>query len=165
MTTKASATSPGTASLGIDIGGTFTDVVHLDHATGRQHALKVLTTHGDPSEAVIAGTRKLLERLLEEADLPRRALLQRSGVPADEIEAVVEAESIDVLVLGSMSRGRIGRLLLGSTAEKLLHAAVCDLLVVKPVAFRSPVTPARRGERGLLRGTPRLAGETRTVDD
>ncbi len=57
MITKANATRPGTASLGIDIGGTFTDVVHLDHATGRQHALKVLTTHTDPSEAVIAGTR------------------------------------------------------------------------------------------------------------
>lgn len=112
-----------------------------------------------------ARTRKLLERLLEEADLPKRALLQRSGVPAEEIEAVVEAESIDVLVLGSMSRGRIGRLLLGSTAEKLLHAAVCDLLVVKPVTFRSPVTPARRGARGLLRGTPRVAGEARTVHD
>ncbi|MEZ5817019.1 MAG: hydantoinase/oxoprolinase family protein [Hyphomicrobiaceae bacterium] len=52
----------GAASLGIDIGGTFTDIVHLDHATGRQHALKVLTTHADPSRAVIDGTRTLLDR-------------------------------------------------------------------------------------------------------
>jgi N-methylhydantoinase A len=53
----------GTAgALGIDIGGTFTDIVHLDHATGRQHALKVLTTQDEPSRAVIEGTRQLLER-------------------------------------------------------------------------------------------------------
>ncbi len=89
MTTKASATRPGTASLGIDIGGTFTDVVHLDHATGRQHALKVLTTHGDPSEAVIAGTRKLLEthqlpadgigRVVHATTLFTNALIERRG--------------------------------------------------------------------------------------
>ena len=57
---RAEATT--TAALGIDIGGTFTDIVHLDHATGRQHALKVLTTHADPSRAVIEGTRRLLAR-------------------------------------------------------------------------------------------------------
>ncbi|MDX2159076.1 MAG: hydantoinase/oxoprolinase family protein [Hyphomicrobiaceae bacterium] len=50
------------ASLGIDIGGTFTDIVHLDHATGRQRAVKVLTTHVDPSRAVIEGARELLAR-------------------------------------------------------------------------------------------------------
>jgi N-methylhydantoinase A/oxoprolinase/acetone carboxylase beta subunit len=34
-------------SLGIDIGGTFTDVVVYDHDTGRQWNRKVLTTHDD----------------------------------------------------------------------------------------------------------------------
>lgn len=56
------ANAEGAASLGIDIGGTFTDIVHLHHATGRQHALKILTTHADPSLAVIEGTRTLLRR-------------------------------------------------------------------------------------------------------
>ena len=40
-------------SLGIDIGGTFTDVVVYDHDTGRQWSRKVLTTHDDPVRAVV----------------------------------------------------------------------------------------------------------------
>jgi N-methylhydantoinase A len=37
-------------SLGIDIGGTFTDLVIHDHDTGRRWASKVLTTHADPQQ-------------------------------------------------------------------------------------------------------------------
>ena len=47
-------------SLGIDIGGTFTDLVIYDHAGGRQWSRKVLTTHDDPSRAVAAAVAALL---------------------------------------------------------------------------------------------------------
>ena len=49
-------------SLGIDIGGTFTDIVVYDHARGRQYNRKVLTTHDDPARAVAAGVEGLLRR-------------------------------------------------------------------------------------------------------
>src|SRR5579864_6261070 len=56
-------------SLGIDIGGTFTDLVVHDHAAGRRWGAKVLTTHADPKEGVVTGIRAILA----EADLdPRR---------------------------------------------------------------------------------------------
>jgi len=55
-------------SLGIDIGGTFTDIVVYDHARGRQYNRKVLTTHDDPARAVAAG----VEGLLREHRLPAR---------------------------------------------------------------------------------------------
>jgi N-methylhydantoinase A len=47
---------------GIDIGGTFTDLVLIDDATGERAVGKVLTTPGDPSEAVEKGLMALLER-------------------------------------------------------------------------------------------------------
>ena len=47
-------------SLGIDIGGTFTDLVIHDHDTGRRWGRKVLTTHTDPQQGVIAGVRTIL---------------------------------------------------------------------------------------------------------
>jgi len=34
-------------SLGIDIGGTFTDLVVHDHDSGQRYSRKVLTTHQD----------------------------------------------------------------------------------------------------------------------
>ncbi|WP_158742630.1 hydantoinase/oxoprolinase family protein [Acidisphaera sp. L21] len=56
--------------LGIDIGGTFTDVVLYDTAGGTSVSLKVLTTPGDPQRAVLRAVREMLER----AALPASAI-------------------------------------------------------------------------------------------
>jgi N-methylhydantoinase A len=65
--------------IAFDIGGTFTDFVLHDDATGRAHTLKVPTSSGNPGEAAIAG----LEQLLATA-----------GVPADSIDVVLHATTI-----------------------------------------------------------------------
>jgi N-methylhydantoinase A len=44
--------------LGVDIGGTFTDLVA--EGAGRRHTAKLLTTHGAPEEAVLDGVRTML---------------------------------------------------------------------------------------------------------
>ena len=51
-------------SLGIDIGGTFTDLVIYDHESGVQVNRKLLTTHDDPARAVAAGVAALLATLI-----------------------------------------------------------------------------------------------------
>ena len=48
--------------LGIDVGGTFTDIVVYDTASGRQASHKELTTHADPARGVMAGIDRLLAR-------------------------------------------------------------------------------------------------------
>ena len=50
----------GTYSLGIDIGGTFTDIVAYDQESGRIVKAKELTTPDDPSRGVITCIRNLL---------------------------------------------------------------------------------------------------------
>ena len=52
--------------VAFDIGGTFTDFVLCDDATGTTHALKVPTSSRNPGEAVIEG----LEKLLAETGVP-----------------------------------------------------------------------------------------------
>ena len=54
--------SEGRFRLGCDIGGTFTDFVLVNDATGEFQINKCLTTPGDPSDAVEAGIREMLER-------------------------------------------------------------------------------------------------------
>ena len=49
--------------MGCDIGGTFTDFVLVNDRTGQFHVHKCLTTPADPSEAVEAGIRALLEQI------------------------------------------------------------------------------------------------------
>jgi N-methylhydantoinase A len=45
--------------LGVDVGGTFTDLLVIDEASGRTFRDKVPSTPHDPSEAVIAGARSV----------------------------------------------------------------------------------------------------------
>ncbi len=49
-------------TLGSDIGGTFTDFVEVDEASGRIEVYKCLTTPADPSHAIDEGVRVLCTR-------------------------------------------------------------------------------------------------------
>jgi N-methylhydantoinase A len=48
--------------LGIDIGGTFTDLVLLEEKTGKLFFGKILTTYDNPSNSIIIGTKELLAK-------------------------------------------------------------------------------------------------------
>ena len=52
-----------TIAIGVDIGGTFTDVVLLDEVEGRITSAKVLTTPEQPEEAVLAAVAQALAEL------------------------------------------------------------------------------------------------------
>ncbi len=41
--------------IGVDVGGTFTDIVYCDMASGQVAIHKVSTTPDDPSRAILQG--------------------------------------------------------------------------------------------------------------
>jgi len=47
--------------LGVDVGGTFTDLIYVDDEAGRIAVHKVPTTPEDPSEGTLAGLREICE--------------------------------------------------------------------------------------------------------
>ncbi|TXL79616.1 hydantoinase/oxoprolinase family protein [Vineibacter terrae] len=49
-------------TIGVDVGGTFTDLVFCDLKTGQLAIHKVSTTPHDPSEGVLAGIRELCQQ-------------------------------------------------------------------------------------------------------
>src|SRR3990170_4637729 len=75
--------------LGIDIGGTFTDFVLLDDATGQITTYKCLTTPRDPSDAIEEGIRGLankvpgyvdgLEEIIHGTTLVINSIIERKG--------------------------------------------------------------------------------------
>jgi len=79
----------GRYRAGVDIGGTFTDLLLLDQHTGEMIIGKILTTPGDPSVAVLQGLQALLrERQLDPASvaatihgttLITNAIIERKG--------------------------------------------------------------------------------------
>jgi nucleotide-binding universal stress UspA family protein len=56
------------------------------------------------------------------------------------IPRVAERVRIDLIVMETVSRAGIAGLLIGNTAEKILHQVDCSVLTVKPDGFVSPVT-------------------------
>jgi nucleotide-binding universal stress UspA family protein len=60
-----------------------------------------------------------------------------TGDPGESIVSAAEAESVDLVVVGTHGRGRIGRLLLGSVSDHVVRNAPCPVLVVRPASGRS----------------------------
>jgi N-methylhydantoinase A len=82
-------TSPRQTRIGVDIGGTFTDLVWVDDATGEVRVGKLLTTPKDPSQAVEQGVVTVLHDAGSQAadvrgvihgtTLATNALIERKG--------------------------------------------------------------------------------------
>ena len=75
--------------IGVDIGGTFTDIVAVNQKNGIQFNGKVLTTPKDPSEAVLSGVKDIIKknkidpkncRIIHGTTLVANALIERKGV-------------------------------------------------------------------------------------
>jgi nucleotide-binding universal stress UspA family protein len=61
------------------------------------------------------------------------------------IPEVAAAKEVKLIVMGTVSRTGVAGLLIGNTAEKILHQVDCGVLAVKPDGF---VTPVRLHESG-----------------
>ncbi|MDG1317735.1 MAG: hydantoinase/oxoprolinase family protein [Paracoccaceae bacterium] len=92
--------------IGVDIGGTFTDIVLLNEATGISENEKILTTQDDPSLAVLQGVSDILKKhnvapsktsVIHGTTLVANALIERKGVAT----ALVTSKGFkDVLEIG-----------------------------------------------------------------
>ncbi len=83
--------------------------------------------------------RGAILRLLEGRDIPAAHVRIVEGRPEKELPHLVDELGADILVTGGVSRSRLEQVFIGGTAERLLDHVACDLLVVKPPGFRSPI--------------------------
>jgi len=86
----------------------------------------------------------------------RRYLVARP--PIDAIVDAARQTKSSIVVMGAVSRSGFKRLLIGNTAERILDKLSCDVLVVKPAAFRTPVSAAARGARVAMSTRPGSLG-------
>jgi nucleotide-binding universal stress UspA family protein len=145
----AEATPPGPVVVGID--GSEASLLALRHGIREAdwrgveihvvHALDVtpavLHLQGDMTidtreraESDRAEIWRAVGPILDDATT-KVVRVELDGRPGKNLTAYAEEVGASVLVVGPRGRGRMQKLVLGSTAEAAVKAATCDVLVVK----------------------------------
>ncbi len=102
-------------------------------------AVPGLLTGSLPNMGLIENFRALhldaLQALGKEFGIAPERLHMLDGIPGRAIAEFAAANRIDVVVMGSVQRGFLERLSIGSVAEDLLQRLDCDVLALKPDGF------------------------------
>ena len=93
--------------LGIDVGGTFTDLLLFDDETGRLVLHKTPSTPEDQSIGILAGVRGVLER---------------AGEPAANVSSLLHGTTVSTNVVLEEKGAKVG-LLVTADFEQILHLA------------------------------------------
>lgn len=122
--------------------------VHAFHSFDPRVALATATANAyipvslpfDEIEEQIREQHKTrFDELTEFHGLPAENTHLMSGVAHEELPSLANGLSAAVVVMGAVARNRWKRLFIGATAERTLEQLPCDLLIIKPDWFHTPV--------------------------
>lgn len=134
--------------LGRLIGGAKKRGFHLFHA---YHAVALMAggVPGAPEpvimpmeftdEMIKAAHEREFTKLREKYDIPASHAHLQQGETREALYALIEELGASMVAMGAVARGRLKRIFVGSTAEKVLADIKCDVLIVKPAGFVSPI--------------------------
>lgn len=113
----------------------------VQEATRRRAALLVLASERAPDPRKARGVtdgRPLEERLAETGLEYELRTVPKRDDPADDILDAVEHDDVGLVVLGIRKRTPIGKILLGSTSQRVAIESPVPVVLVKPEGFVAP---------------------------
>ncbi len=120
------------------VGGRIA-MIHVDPRGPRQ-LLNLRPTGKYPEQDVVPPkTMAAIERLGKRHGVAADACVVASGTPADVLTATTAEMKADLLVMGAISRSGLSHFHIGNTAEAVIDAVNCDVLIVKPRQFKTAV--------------------------
>ncbi|MCG8436195.1 MAG: universal stress protein [Gammaproteobacteria bacterium] len=111
-----------------------------DSATNVAAPEPTMLTVGNVAEDVRKWHAEELDKLLQAYALPESQVHVREGHAEKLLPELATELDAALVIMGAVARNPLQRIFIGSTAEKVMDALPCDLLVVKPVWFSSPVS-------------------------
>jgi universal stress protein E len=118
---------------------------------------RVVPADGGRQATHLKAARDKTRALTVDFGLATRHVHVAQGTPEFLVDSLVKETHADVVTIGSMALARTNGMLIGRIAERLLNSLDCDVLLVKPPGYRSPVARqciqlmpaahARRGQR------------------
>ena len=83
----------------------------------------------------------VLKQLVQTHHLDPGIIDVKEGAPANSILQAIRQRAADLLVMGTVARGRLHDWVMGSTAERVIADLDCDVLALKPEGFRAKIGP------------------------
>jgi len=128
--------------LGYDATGTAREALNLALQQGKAFNAKVYLLAsrmvGDKGHAFDSKTDEVKQRLasakklFDEAGVPCETRLEvRGREPGEDLVEFARENYVDLIIVGVRIRSRVGKLLLGSTAQYVILKAPCPVLTFK----------------------------------
>lgn len=128
--TEVLAAAQAIAASNIEAELSLVSVIRpLQHALGGLDAGAIGVTASLDAQ-IREETRNTISQQAESADIPQERVHLKEGSPATEIKSTAEEIQADLIVIGTHGRHGLG-LLLGSTANGVLHGTQCDVLTIR----------------------------------
>jgi 5-oxoprolinase (ATP-hydrolysing) len=105
--------------IGVDVGGTFTDLILVDEEAGRITVDKLRSTPEDPALAVVAGVRGLCDK---------------AGVALSEVDNLLHGTTVATNIVLTYTGAEVGMITTEGFRD-IIHIARCS--------SSSPGSPAR----------------------
>jgi len=154
---KPAALDAEILKMGSALSGALESSMHVVHAYPpaltvvpgmMAEALPVAVT-GPQARRYARRIRRAVTALSRRHGVSDRRTHVETGDPATLIPQLARQLGTQLVVMGAVSRSGLKRLFIGNTAERIIDRLDCDICVVKPPGFRSPV-PSRPHRRPML---------------
>lgn len=106
-----------------DMPGFFSDSPELSW----QNEVEMATLEEERAKTTLSWAEEVCQQAGVQFVVPRLEI----GDPKHVICDIAKQEAVDLVVIGSHSKGMVERMLMGSTSDYVLHHAVCPVLVVR----------------------------------
>ena len=97
--------------------------------------------------APVAEQKRIKQRVMQAVeaeagryDVKRTDRFVQGGEAGIDLPQIVKDWKANLLVMGAVSRSALKRVFIGHTAERVIDAVHCDVLIVKPRSFKTPVS-------------------------
>ena len=109
--------------------------LHVVHAISMPMGIELPI---DARNVIAAEHRAAMERFLGTHPLPGDAVHMYEGLAHECLQQAARDHGADFMVMGAVARSGLKRLMIGSTAQRVLDRLPCDLVIIKPLEFEVP---------------------------
>lgn len=107
------------------------------------HSYSQLPLSGKLLEQAHKDHSRAFSELLADFDIPESNQHLSDEAPEFALTQLQASLGADLVVMGAISRSILTDVFIGNTTEKVLDFLTCDVLIVKPDDFKTPVRPTR----------------------